>query len=301
MLDGGALDKSPVLFLIGGWEYYGGKLLSPKDFVHDAPAPDKHIYIGQYGGFEAGDKDAPPHGSATYRLNIFIPDQPRKFMLELPEIFSAYRAYINGGEVMRMGDPDPDSYRPETGNRMVAFEAGGRIEIIIAASDYSHFYSGMTYPPAFGEPESVANLLSSRLVIRGVVCAIALTIALISLLIGIISRSSRLTVLYSLLCLCFIGYVSYPLVQTYSGGFRLSYIIENFSFCAMLLLAMWIQYRIFSRKDKWSRFFMLYGLESFLNNKQYNEMKEKQTAIVVLDTPTEYPTKRARNHLDVYR
>jgi hypothetical protein len=259
-LDAAALDAYPVLFLISGWEFYGGQLLTPQDFALGRSGPAQNIYIGQYGGFEAGNEAAPPHGSATYRLTIVVPAEPREYMLELPEIFSAYRAYINGAEVLRMGDPAPASYRPQTGNRSLTFSAGGSIEIIIAASDFSHLYSGLTYPPAFGKPESVANLLSSRLVIRSAVCAAALFVALLALLIGLLSKNRRLTVLYALLCLCFAAYVSYPILNTFAGAFQPFYAIENTSFCLVLLLAMRIQYVICGSRDSWSRYFICFGI-----------------------------------------
>ena len=259
MLDERMLAEYPVLLLINGWEYYGGKLLRPPDFsAAGPPAPDQHIYIGQYGGFEAGDRNASPHGSATYRLTIYIPYETRDYMLELPEIFSAYRAYVNGREVMRMGDPDPGAYRAETGNRSVSFEASGSIEIIIAVSDFSHVYSGMTYPPAFGAPDKVSSLLSARLVIRSLVCAAAVTIALLSLFVGLLSRGGKMNMLYGLLCLCFVGYVSYPILQTFATGLYPLYIIENFSFCAMLLLAMLLQ-AAYGQRDRWGRYFIWFG------------------------------------------
>jgi len=118
------MEQHPVLFLTEGWAYYGGRLLTPADFV-GAPTPDEYIFIGQYGGFDAGDLSAPPHGSATYRLTITVPDELASYLLELPEIFSAYRAYGNGKLVQTMGDPDPASYRPKTGNRTVNIDAGG--------------------------------------------------------------------------------------------------------------------------------------------------------------------------------
>lgn len=259
-LDATALYEYPALFLVNGWEYYGGELLTPADFTANRPAPDRYIYIGQYGGFEEGDKNAPPHGSATYRLTVNIPADEREYMLELPEIFSAYTAYINGKEIMRMGEPDPASYWPETGNRTATFHAGGKVEIIIAASDFSHLYSGMTYPPAFGEPEAVSGILSTRLVIRAVVCAAALTIALLSMLTGLLSRSGKLALWYSLLCLCFVGYVSYPILHTFFSGYQPFYAIENLSFCAMLLLTIWIQYKAYGQKDRWSRYFLWFGV-----------------------------------------
>ena len=260
-LDENTLAEYPLLFLVNGWEYYGGRLLTPQDFADaaDAPAPDRHIYIGQYGGFEAGDTSASPHGSASYRLVLTLPRQPCEYTLELPEIYSAYRAYVNGRMVMQLGEPEPANYHPETGNRSVTFEAGGVAEILIAVSDFSHLYSGMTYPPAFGEPEAVASMLGARQVLRSVVCAVALTIALLAVLIGALSRRARQTVLYGLLCLCFVGYVSYPILQTFLGGFQPLYAIENICFCAMLLLAMWVGRAACGVKDRWGWSFLAFG------------------------------------------
>ena len=260
MLDEESLERYPLMFLVNGWEYYGGRLLTPDEYESESLTPDQIIYIGQYGGFEAGDINASPHGSATYRLNIIIPDSNGEYTLELPEIFSAYIAYINGREVMHLGDTDPGSYRPETGNRTISIEASGNIEIIIAVSDFSYLYSGMTYPPVFGTPEAVSSLLGNRLALRSIVCAVALTIALLSALIGIIYRKKPLLWQFSLLCISFVGYVSYPVIQTLWNGFQPFYAIENFSFCAMLLITMWIQYRIFGEKNKWCRYFICFGI-----------------------------------------
>ena len=153
VLDEQTLHEYPVVFLTEGWEYYGGRLLSPEDFdfgdssltsdAYDpkdaAPTPDAYIFIGQYGGFDAGDRTASPHGSASYRLTIKLPEKTGHYLLELPEIFSAYRAYVNGALVQTMGDPDPAAYRHETANRTVEISApSGQVELLIAVSDFSH-------------------------------------------------------------------------------------------------------------------------------------------------------------------
>ena len=259
-LDDRALTEYPVRMLVEGWEYYGGRLLAPEDFAAGALLPDEYLYIGQYGGFEGGDSAASPHGSATYRLVIELPEEPRAYTLELPEIFSAYRVYINGNPAAAMGNPDPERYRPQTLNRTVSFEAEGRIEIIIAVSDFSHLYSGMVYPPAFGLPDAVSRLLSARFLFRAALCAAALTIGLLSVLIGILSHRNMRALLYGLLCLFFVGYTAYPILKTFFSGYYPYYALENVSFCAMLAVVMLLQRRICGLKDKWSLAFPLFGV-----------------------------------------
>lgn len=257
-LDSESLGLHPVLFLADGWEYYGGRLLMPEDFESGQPPPDQYMFIGRFGGFEKWNGGS-PHGSASYRLNIRIPAAPAAYLLELPEIFSAYRLYINGRQVMQMGEPDPERYRPETANRSISIEAGENIEILFAVSDYSHLYSGMVYPPAFGEPDAVADLLSARLVFRSLLCAVALTIGVLSVMVGLLSRRNTLTLLFGLLCLFFVGYVSYPITRTLLTDFRLQYVLENVSFCTMLGITMLIAMRVSGLPKKWGLPFVGFG------------------------------------------
>jgi len=259
-LDEEAFESYLSIYLVNGWAFYNGRLLTPEDFENDAPLPDEYIYIGQYGGFEAGNPSGSPHGSASYRLIIAIPDEMRTYILELPEIYSAYRLYINGREVATMGNPDPDNYKPETRNRTITFEAQEKIEILIAVTDFSYIYSGMVYPPAFGEPEAVLAVLNARLVLRSTLCAAALTIGIISMLIGIMSRKKVLTAVYVLICLFYTGYTSYSIIHTLKAGFYPFYAVEIFSFCAMLLAVILLQADVCGLKKNWWRhIFILCG------------------------------------------
>ena len=69
-------------------------------------------------------------------------------------------------------------------------------------------------------------------------------LALSVLLIGLAGRTGRQTLLFGLLCLLFIGYIAYPIVHTFAQGASWLYLLENLSFCAMLLVAMLLQRQI---------------------------------------------------------
>ena len=243
LLDDAALGDKPV-HLVEGWAFYNGVLLTPQDVTAGNSMPFETIYIGQYPGFEAGDKSRSPHGSATYRLQIKLPTDRRSYTLELPEIYSAYRLYINGELLYEMGDLSPESYRPLTGNFSVSFQASGHLEILLAVTDYSGFYSGLTYPPAFGEAKAVSHLLTLRFFIRLLCCAAALLLGLFYLVTGVLSKGSRLSVLYGLMCLCFVGSVCYPTLKTLWASGPWWYAFENFCYAAMLLLVVQIGGRL---------------------------------------------------------
>ncbi|NYB73723.1 MULTISPECIES: GHKL domain-containing protein [Sedimentibacter] len=259
-----AREKPDFIYLIHGWEIYRGKLLVPSDIGNHRP--DEIVFIGQYGGFEGhigGEVDRNPHGSATYRINLALPPGEKSYTLELPEIYSAYKLYINGLLMAQMGNPDPENYEPQTGNSFVTVHGSDKIEIIIAVSDYSHFYSGVVYPPAFGESAAVISLINMRFGLRAMAVAIALCIGGLYLGIWVLTKKSQrnIPLLYAALCACFAIYICHPVVKTLFYGGMNFYTVEITAYCMMLLLFMLIQERIINLPEKYRLFYS--GLVSF--------------------------------------
>lgn len=270
-LEESTLAQYPVLFLVSDWEIYRDRLLTPEDFQDNPPLPDELVFIGQYGGLEGrvneGISARSPHGSATYRLSIVLPKDSRSYTLELPEIYSAYRLYINGVLMKEMGNPEPENYRAETCITSMTVQASEHMEILIAVSDYDHFYSGMVYPPAFGEPSAVAELMNQRLALRTLSCAMTLCVGLLYLLLGLFGgirkekdAGNSLPFLYAALCLTFTLYICYPVVKTLSTGGLGLYRLETLAFCAMLLLILWIQDRLTGMKGWLTNIFAAFGV-----------------------------------------
>ena len=244
------LRENPFIYLTTGWEIYRDRLLSPEDFDSGLLLPDEIVYIGQYGGLEGrAGSGRTPHGSASYRLNISLPPEIQTYTLELPEIYSAYRLYINGELITGMGVPDNVGYHVETGNSKAHFSASGNMEIIVAVSDYSHYYSGMVYPPAFGITDAVDGMLNSRFAIRTAAIALSLGVGLlffgIWFLLGKRRGESETPPLhYSALCFCFAIYICYPVVKTLWTVGAWWYILESPAYPVILLLVTLIQNRI---------------------------------------------------------
>ena len=240
-----------VYFICDGWEFYKGRLLSPADFDGKdrngrAPLPDAYVRLGQYAGFELDDREGSPYGSATYRVRILLPERKGRYTLELPEIFSAYRLWINGELAFESGDPNPESYRPEVTQTKVSFEAQGQAELIFAVSDFTHYYSGMVYPPAFGTEQLVNRLLSGRLAVKSIQCFLGLSVFLAYLALYLAQRQNRKKLYMALTCLGYLGYASYYLIHAFlpTGNF-FWYRLEDFSllfmlyFLCLLVCAMW--------------------------------------------------------------
>lgn len=206
------LAQYPLRFLCRGWEFYPNLLLAPEDLPSASSAYMHCITIGD-SSFLGNRPDETTHGCGSYAMHLLLPEEEHSYALELPEIFSAYRLYINGRLMLEMGNPDPDSYLPLTQNRMVYFDASGSADILIAVSDYSHFYSGMVYPPAFGTPLALNTSRGIRFAVYMVMICIGCIAIFLSLYLGI-KMVHKNTLLFALLCLAMCGFSSYGLLHT---------------------------------------------------------------------------------------
>lgn len=234
VLDLRTSGKSAISILTGGWEYYPQELISPGGF--DGRQPE-FIYLGQRSGFETGAPGSAPHGCATYRLRILLPEEPQEYALELPEIYTSSAVWVDGRPVSRLGDMTSDASSPpliRTG--MVTFQAAREAEIVVWAADSRHYYSGMVYPPAFGGVPAVSGLLSFRFLRTCVMVIASLTIGILYLLIGIRIKGKRMRmILFSLVSLSFALHTSYPLFHQFGAGYW-TYRLEDGSFYLFLAL-----------------------------------------------------------------
>ena len=198
--------EDTAYFLSRGWSFYPDVLLSPKDFQNGDPdLYMKDVTIGENAIFD-------PYGKGTYVLRIKLPKEDT-YALDIPEIFSAYTIYINDEMMLSIGNPDPDNYEAKTANRLITFKQSGTITIIINVSNYSHFYSGMVYPPAFGNPTSLNYVRGIHLGINLINITIILITATFSLYFCIVRKQTN-TFIFFLLSLTSLGFISYPIIHT---------------------------------------------------------------------------------------
>lgn len=233
MIDLRDADEQTLSVLAYGWELYPQKLLAPGEFDGHQPI---YLYLGQYGGFESGNSNASPHGCATYRLRILLPSNPAEYALELPEIYTTSRIWVNGQPVRSLGNVEKVESAPSIQTGYITFHAEKEAEIVVQAADHTHYYSGMVYPPAFGSLNAVSNLISFRFLRTCVMVISAFTIGIMYLLIGIRTGSGqRRMVLFAFTSIMFGIHVIYPLLHTFGAGYW-SYTLEDVSFHLFLFL-----------------------------------------------------------------
>ena len=223
-------DPEQAAFLVDGWLYYPGRLLSPGEVEQ---AEGESIYIGAYSNFSP--HLGTPYGTATYCLVLENPGDPVEVSLWLPELLCAGRVYINGELVGEQGSVDP--YSPRVVDGVYSFTAGERTQLVIQCANYTHYYSGLYYPPAVGSPGAIARLITARLAVYGLLCFGSLAVALSQLGVWLLGRSRPARRL-GLLCLAFALRVCYPFFRALGVPvIRPLYALEDLCGCLVLLCA----------------------------------------------------------------
>ena len=232
------LQEHPLRYLIREWEYWPGVLLTPEQAgTYDGYR--RYVSIGETSALEEGSG----HGRGTYRLRLALPQEEREYALELPEVFSACRLYLNGEPVLQLGDPE--SGRAGIASRVISFSAAGEAELLLEVSDRSGVSSGMTYPPAFGTAEAVSHARELRLLLHGAGVLLALSGGALAACFGL-QGNRRRGFLLLLACLCCAVLTGYPVLHGLAvTGYQPWYSLEFSALYAFLLLAVLLQCELY--------------------------------------------------------
>lgn len=204
--------KTPIRYLRDGWRYYADRLLTPEALKQQGDNY-QYLYIGEASNFALGDSRRPPHGSASYALTMYLPEEVHTYAIELPEIYSAYRFYVDGKLRLQMGEPGMQEYQDQTQCRIIPFEASGKVTLLLAVSDRSWIYSGLVYPPAFGEPLNVNTSRGVRIGLCLIIVTATLMLAAFTFYLAIRTRRRNNIWIFFLLCMATAVFTSYSVVH----------------------------------------------------------------------------------------
>ncbi|WP_458407716.1 ATP-binding protein, partial [Anaerotignum sp.] len=231
----------PLTYLTRQWIVYPDILLAPEE-------------IGEYQGYRyyenIGENGKNKSGSMTYQMTLLLPEETQEYALELPEIFSACKLYINDQLMLQLGDPTPEAYHEALGTRIVPFSAAGKTEILLAVSDFSGVNCGLTYPPAFGRGSDVLSMREFRLFLHEGLVLLSFLGAILSMIFGVRGNQKR-GLLGSLLCLSLIVVTGYPLYHGFlTTAVQPWYTLEPVCHYVLLLLALLLQCSIYEIQPK---------------------------------------------------
>lgn len=148
IIDARSWDYSGRISLNGKWTVIEGKLVEPGDvqkfYVKSAvrfPKLWNDLRLDKTG-----------MGCATYAIRVMLPPTNEKMAIEIPQLYSSYRLWINGVDVGRagtVGDNDETS-SPQWKYQMHSFDAGDTLTIVMQVANYHHEKGGVSQPIHIG-------------------------------------------------------------------------------------------------------------------------------------------------------
>jgi len=202
--EGGTLDlrmadmAKSVYQLTGQWQYTQGQLVEPDDFPDDAPT----LTVPS----EWGDEGGSLNNCATYRLIVYT-DDARLLILFVPEIYTAYRLYVNGEYIRGAGvvADNPNDGEPHYESVLVPVKAAaGKVEIVIQASNYHWMRPHMNNILVLGENDAMYSWFFTTRTLYVLAMGFILAAAFYHIALYMLRRNMKIYLLFALMCvICF--------------------------------------------------------------------------------------------------
>lgn len=213
-----------IQYLYDNWEFYYGALLTPQDLKNGDTkgAYMEYVTIGEVNNYSNHNPYRGAHGCGTYVLHLKLAAEKTRYAIEIPEIYSAYRFYVNDELVGQCGEPGEDdkNYREGIQTKIYSFEAAGECTLLLETRDESHYYSGMTYPLALGEESVVLHHVYRRIIFYTTIAVLCALNILFTLYYCVKFRSSikeqeqrKNVMIFTGIAFCGILFMGYPLVH----------------------------------------------------------------------------------------
>jgi two-component system, sensor histidine kinase len=147
------------LELQGEWSFAWKKLFSPSDQKN---YPAYITFPELWNGKTINGERLSAQGFATYQLIVLLPGKREQLALNIPDIYSSYRLYLNGKIISSSGNPaaSRESYTPNWTNNTVAItDLSDTLVLTLQVANFSHAKGGSSKAITIGDS---ALLLSDR-------------------------------------------------------------------------------------------------------------------------------------------
>lgn len=234
--------------LVNGWEFYPDVLLSPEDFLSGTQAY-YNTWAGEYPNLALFHEDNNPYGVSTWRLHL---QGNGNVLLYLQEPLCAAKVYADGVCLGETGNVSFDNYSPLVKDTSYSFYLDGETELIIQTANYSHYYGGLWYAPVIGDTDSVSHLISSRMLVYGLLFFSSLTLSLFCIVLWERGENGEKTVTFyfGMLSLSFALRICYPFLRLFGVPLvRTLYAIEDAAAVSGIYFSIQIALLIFLPND----------------------------------------------------
>ncbi|MFC5648378.1 sensor histidine kinase [Paenibacillus solisilvae] len=250
-LRGWSFYKQGELPLTGEWAFYGKQLLMPEDISPSMNSSFVRVprswnsYPASF-GFKDG------RGYATYRLTVYIHPMDRVLALRVPNIFSAYKLWVNGKMVASAGTVGTSraSTKPEQYPRIVSFDGQtDKLDIVIQISNFQHRKGGIWVDFKLGDSNRIVTSQMKATAQDMVILGSLVIIGVYHIGLYAFRRQERFTLNFGLLCLFVAARAGVTgdsyLVQLFPISWEAALKIEYISFSLSAVTGFLYVYRLF--------------------------------------------------------
>lgn len=147
-------EDNPRVSLNGEWEFYWQELISPEQissFQKTKFVDFPHLW-NDFDELES-------YGSATYRLNVLLPENHSHLSINIPDTYSSYLLFINGEVVAENGKVaiNPEDHIPKWVNRNIPLDKfkGQNLELVLQVTNFHHSKGGIWRSPVIGTADDL--------------------------------------------------------------------------------------------------------------------------------------------------
>jgi signal transduction histidine kinase len=197
------------LELIGQWEFYWGRLLSPGDFHGPVKPPRTGWFTmpGVWNGTTVDGRDLDGEGCATFRLHLQPDPRHGRLALLVPYAFTAYRVWVDDRPVISVGrvGQTADAMRPRYGTGIVFIDPppGAEVVLTVQISNFMHAKGGMRAPIRLVPAALAPGLKHRSLAIDVLVFGCLVIMAIYHLALFAYRPADRFNLYFALCCLFF--------------------------------------------------------------------------------------------------
>lgn len=141
-------------------------------------------------------------GTATYYLTVLLPSTFTEFAIELPQIYSSYRLWVNGEMVGANGVPGEtaETTKPQWMPQTVSFRAQNEVKIVLQIANFHHHKGGCKDPIYLGELNTMKMKDTISMTSKLIECGVLLLIAIIFFALYFAYGRKKVAIYFSLLC-----------------------------------------------------------------------------------------------------
>lgn len=143
--------------LTGNWLFYWNQLVNPND---DTVGIKDRLLVEfpfKWSGYTWRGKKLPAFGYGTYRLKILLPANHAELKLGMPDVYSAYRLYVNGRLASSNGTVTTTAkgFEPHWEYHAINLPNADTLNITLQISNFIHSKGGIGKPIFIGPAEKI--------------------------------------------------------------------------------------------------------------------------------------------------